>query len=222
MFIITDFMLSGILHVDFNHITEYLSRDNLEEFFQEIQSQHPMVLSNEEDKNRFETVIKLTYRTQFLEMIQSLWKIYRQSGVDDLHINPEIENIDRKVWPREIQLLMDELRPLLFGTTKPLRQPTTENIRHSHTYLTFVDSCFHTLQRKHEEYHTMLVTKKYRLPEFNKHLQEQLDIFIKRELLPLQIEIDCQIELICYEYKNEIHRRKLVSHIQNTEQVRER
>ena len=100
-FMITDFMLSNILHFDLSHMSEYLSYNNGQ--FQEI-LQHSTVVSssNEDQKNKLRSIILLTYKTKLIEMIQSLWKVYRQSGVDQLNIDPHIRILDRHVWPKEI------------------------------------------------------------------------------------------------------------------------
>lgn len=74
-YMITDLMLSHILRFDLNHLSEYLSYDNVQ--LQEI-LQHPMLAlssPNEEQKNKLRSIILLSYKTKLIEVIQSLWKV---------------------------------------------------------------------------------------------------------------------------------------------------
>ena len=224
-FIITDFMLSHILHFDLNSMSEYLSYTNGQ--FQEI-LQHSTVVSsssssttsNEEQKNKLRSIILLTYKTKLIEMIQSLWKVYRQSGIDQFNIDPHIRILDRHVWPKEIQLLMNELHTLLFGTRTNTFSPFTMRYpRNAHTYLTFIDSCIHALQKKHDDYQNMLTADIYDIPDYENQFQERINRFIQQQLIPIKIQIDCHIELIYLEYKDELYRRQLASIILNDGQV---
>lgn len=90
------------------------------------------------------------YKIKFLEMIQSLWKLYRRSGVDDLDIDSEIQGINRQIWPKEIQLLVEQLRAILFDaqSTSNLSQLPFPWVHNFYTYISFTDSCLHAIQKK--------------------------------------------------------------------------
>jgi hypothetical protein len=210
-------MLSNILRFDLNHIADYLSYDDNQ--LQQI-LQHPKIASNEVQKSKLRSIILLSYKTKFIEMMQSLWKVYRQSGTDQLNLDSEIQLLDRQVWPQEVQLLLNELHPILFGTQAATFAPFTMRYpRNAYTYLKFIDSCYHALQKKHEDSETMLKVEIHRLPDYKVHFKELIDAFIQQQLLPKQIEVDCQIELIYHEFKDEIYRRQLATVILNDSQV---
>lgn len=205
LFILTDSMLCHILHVQLNQIDEYLySTSNVK--MQEIVFQHPK-------KEKLRKIVLLTYKIKFLRLVESLWKTYKKSGTDDLNIDPDIQTINRNIWHKEIQLLIQELRPLLFGTIRndDLSSALIPSSRNSHTCLIFVDSCLHKLQSKLEQLQNMLkeeIVHCHRL-DYNQEMKKDIHDFIEQDLQPIKIEIDCQIELIFYDYKNEIHQREL-------------
>lgn len=117
-------------------------------------------------------------------------------------------------------MLINELHPLLFGTRANTFAPFTMRYpRNAHSYLTFIDSCFHALQKKHDDFQTMLTVEIHDLPNYQIQFKEPVNRFIQQELLPIQIEIDCHIELVHFEYKDEPYRRQLASIIHNDEQV---
>ena len=115
---------------------------------------------------------------------------------------------------------MNELYPLLFETRTTTFAPfAMQYPRNVHTYLTFIDSCIHALRKKQDDYQNMLMVETYHLPNYQTQFKERINRFIQQELLPIQIEIDCHIELIYCEYKDELYRRQLASIILNDEQV---
>ena len=65
----------------------------------------------------------------------------------------------------------------------------------------------------------MLTADIYHTSDYENQFQERINRFIQQELLPIKIEIDCHIELIYYEYKDELYRRQLASIILNDGQV---
>lgn len=218
MFIITDSMLSTILRMNFKQISEYIS--NKKSLFQQIQLHSS--ISNKEYDTKLQSVLILTYKINFIQLIQSLWNTYRKSGVDNLQIIPEIQNIDRKIWPKEFLHLADESQTLLFPTTI-LDGYSQSSIQKSpktyQFYLSFIDSCLFTLQKKRERFHTILINEIKHLPDYHDQLKEQINITIQHDLLPIQIEIDCHMEQVHYDYKDEIYRRQYSSQISIEEQV---
>lgn len=212
-------MLSSILHIKFNQISEYVS--NNKNLLQQIQLHSST--SNQNYHQNLQTIIILTYKIKFIELIQSLWITYRKSGIDDLQIIPEIQNINRKIWPQEFLHLADKSYTLLFPTIIPDESRpsiTIQKLRKYQFYLSFIDSCLSTLQKKHETFHTSLTNEIQYLPDYSQQqLQKQINFSIQHDLLPIQIQINCHIELVHHNYKDEIYRRQYLDQIYNQEQV---
>lgn len=208
MFIITESMLSTILRVNFKQLSEYLLK-------------REFTLEKNQDK-KLQSIAILMYKIKFIELIQSLWITYRKSGVDDLQLLPEIQNIDRKVWPQAVLLLVEELQPLLFGkedTNGHSQSQTLPKPRNYHTYLSFVDGCLHTFQKRHDQFQSCLADEISHRPDYNNQIQQQLMQLIEQDLLPIQIEINCHIELIHYAYKDAIYQRQYADQISIEERI---
>lgn len=202
MFTITNSILDRILRIDWNQIDEYLSNTN---------DQLKEILKHRK-KEQIRSIIQLTYKIKFLEMIESLWKVYRRSGLDALNIEPQSQAINRHVWPKEIQLLIQELRSLLFEDehNRQLASTLIPSQQNSHTSVVFIDSCLCAFQNKHKEFRQRLTEEIEHLRTYNnQELRETIDIIIEVEFQQIKLEIDCHIELIYYDYKNTIYDREM-------------
>ena len=200
MFIITESMLSTILRVNLKQLSEYLLK-------------HVFTCEKNQDE-KLQTIAMLMYKIKFMELIQSLWMTYRKSGVDELQLLPELQNIDRKVWPQEVLLLVEELQTSLFGNQASPPLPRT-----GQTYLSFVDGCLHTFQKRHDQFQSSLADEISHLPYYNDQIQQALIQLIEKELLPIQMEINCHIELIHYAYKDALYQRQYADQISTEERV---
>lgn len=186
-FIISDSILSKCLQFEFEHIFNYLmsAETPFESKFNAFMANYPYF-------TRLRTSTVLSYMIACFEMIQSLWIVYRQSAAGDLSILLEIQNIDRTVIPKHITRLVEQ------------QQGQTND---ASIHLNFIDACLYTIRNKHRQYQHQLVDEVFLLSNYNEELQNQIKLFIQQELKRLKIEIDYQIELVYYAYKDEIYKR---------------
>lgn len=223
-FMITESMLSSILRVNFDKddIAKYLSKDHyeLEEFLLRS-TESKLVLADQCETLR--SIVIFNYEEKFLEFIQSLWKTYQKSAQDKLNIEPDIQEIDRKVRPNEIQCLVDEFQTLLFGReNRRSSSSSNRDLRNSRTYLVFTESCLAEIEKrlKRLQHRSKEAMKQLTMSPLRDRLKAKINEFVLHELMPIKYEIDCQVELVHYDYIDEIELRQFYNTTLNLEQVK--
>ena len=138
----------------------------------------------------------LMYRLLAIDLVRSLWIVYRQSGTGNLPSNlPGHPNVDTRIWPVEVQANMHD-------------DP-----------LAFVNRCLHTLDVRSEAYRSELRTKTGRWTSYTRSLECSLEQFVQHGLGPLRLEIDRHIAVVHYHHADGCLKRAYQAQKPNQSQV---
>lgn len=223
----TDATLSTILRVNFNKINEYMLKTHSSSLTQRIYNNGSLTMDHNNNHHYhhhhrveyLQEIVSLFYKMKFIELVQSLWLVYRRSGLDDLQINLEAQNIiNRQIWPKEIQFVFNEVQLSLFG--KDIEIETLGKERQCQIYLNFIDEFLRTTNKKRDEFHSTLKNRiRHHLPEYDSTVENRITQFIEREFLCLQTEINCHIELVQFDYQDQIYQQQYLAELKADEQV---
>jgi len=86
-------------------IPDYLSKTNVS-FEKKIQSIVPATIN----VIKLKKIARLLYKILLLELVKSLWIVYRKSITGDLPFNLSINALNKKVCPKEIQSAIKSLQ----------------------------------------------------------------------------------------------------------------
>ncbi|CAF1339014.1 unnamed protein product [Adineta steineri] len=182
----TKLTLMKLLRIDFNEIPFYLFKTN-QSFDKKIRS----ILPTTDKLEQLRSIAILMYKIICINMIRSLWIVYQKSGMGELQTNLlSINQLNRKVWPKEILLLLNENQIV--------------NINHDNACSTLVNHCLCQLNDKSEEYRRELRLNTTRLSDYTPNMEYIIEKFVEQGLIGLRIEIDCQIALVKHDYIDEI------------------
>jgi hypothetical protein len=186
------FNVSKLIKIDLlDEIPNYLSKTN-QSFQTKIYSIQPT--TNNVEKLR--SIAILMHQIICTDMIHSLWEIYRKSGIGELDITLTVDELDKKIWPKQILSFIEQYK--LKDTT------TTTTINDDHICLRLVNDYLRKLKEKHEAYRQELRLQTSCLSDYTANMEECIQKFIEEELSCLRIEIDCQIALVKYSYMDRI------------------
>jgi hypothetical protein len=192
--------------MNFEIIPDYLSSEN-QTFENKIHSIRPLTINMEELR---EAAI-LMHKIMTIDIIQSLWIVYRKSGIGDLPCTLPINyQYDTKIWPKEVQSLMKLQQSQI---------PKYIN-EHDNPCLTFVNYCLHDLEDKNAQYQRELNMKTSRLIDYTCSLKYIIEEFVQQGLQSLRTEIDQQIALVQYDYTDSLLKRAYLAQNPNENQVR--
>jgi hypothetical protein len=144
-----------------------------------------------------------------IAIVHSLWIVYQKSGMGNLPsttLPPPTNQIDRNIWPREVQSLMKQ-------------QSQVQYTNADDACLTFVNHCLQKLDDQSEQYRHELNVKTSRLCGYTRSMEYTIEKFIKQNLECIRIETDQQIALVQYYYTDQILERAYLSQNPNENQV---
>ena len=167
-----------IIGIDCVSISDYLCQ-NFEEKFQSI-------LPSTIALKGLRDISTLIHKIRLNEIIESLWIIYRKSGMGELQSTQP----NKKIWPIEVQLLM--------------KQSHIENVNDDTVCLDFVDNYLNVLKHIREQYQRELNMKTNHLSDYTYTMQNAIKEFIQQGLESLRLEIAEQIALVQYHYRDTI------------------
>ena len=198
----TKFALLKAMEIDFNTIPDYLSKTN-QAFEKKIHSILPSTI-NVEDLRK---VAMLMYKIICLDLVHSLWIVYRKSGTGDLSSTLAIHQVDKKIWPIEVQTSMK--------LSKVQRHTDEDN-----PCLTFVNHYLHQFNDQSKQYRTQLNAKTSRLVGYTRSLEHIIEKFVQQGLISKRIEIDREIALVQYHYTDVLLKRAFLTQNPNENQVK--
>jgi hypothetical protein len=196
--------------IDFETIPDYLSRQN-QAFENKIHSIRPPTIQLEELRE----IAILIYKIMFLEIVKSLWIVYRTSGMGGggggsgnlPSIILQINQLNMEIWPPEVQSYMKLFK-------------FNQNINEDNPCLSFVNHCLYQLDDQSKEYHHQLNVKTSRLVDYTRSLEYVIEKFVQQGLQPLRIETDQQIALVQYHYTDGLLKRAYLAQNPTENQVR--
>ena len=194
----------SMIGINFDFIPDYLSKTN-KSFEKKIYCILPSTINLEELRD----IATLMHKIMSIEIVHSLWIIYQKSGEGNLPSTtlPTTNQIDRKIWPIQVQSLMKKQSPIL------------PSINDHNACLTFINHCLHELNMKSNQYRHELKVKASRLHGYTHSLECTIEKFIKQNLECSRIDIDQQIASVQYDYTEQILKRAYLSQNPNENQV---
>ena len=196
--------LSNAMNIDFNTVPDYLSKSN-QTLEKKIHSILPSTINVEELRK----IALLMYKVISLDLVHSLWIVYRKSGMGELQSTTLIINQIhiKKIWPREVQSFM---RLSKFQAHQNEDDPC----------LTFVNHCLRQFNDQSEQYRKQLNMKTSRLVGYTRSLEYNIEKFVQQGLISKRIEIDREIALVQYHYTDVLLKRAYLAQNPNEHQVR--
>ncbi|CAF1392726.1 unnamed protein product [Adineta steineri] len=182
----TKLTLMKLLRIDFNEIPSYLSKIN-QSFDKKIHS----ILPTTNNLEQLRSIAILMYKIICIDMIRSLWIVYKKAGMGELQTNlPSINQLNRKIWPKEILLLLNENQIV--------------DINQDNACSTLVNHGLCQLNDESEGYLRELSLNTTKISDYTPNIEYIIDKFVEQGLIGLRIEIDCQIALVEHDYIDEI------------------
>ncbi|CAF1506721.1 unnamed protein product [Adineta ricciae] len=194
--------IASIIRINFNETPYYLSKKNPS--FEQI-IYH--VLPRTTHVENFRSIAVLFFKSLALELVRSLWIVYRQSGLGELETALDTKGIDAKIWPKEILNLIQDY------------EPNIKNKDLNHICLAFVNECLQQMTTKDQEYQHELRIWTTSLTDYTSTLDQMIKKFVDDGLRGLRLEVSCHIAMThCY-YQDEILKQQFLVHNPTDEQI---
>ncbi|CAF4257173.1 unnamed protein product, partial [Rotaria sordida] len=147
----------------------------------------------------------LMHKIMSIDIVQSLWIVYRKYGVEKIQSKRPINESDTKIWPKEVSSLMGQLK--------------NDNIIDESSCLVFVNQCLQELYNKKENYRRELNVKTSRLSGYNRSIEYTIEKFVQQVLQSLHIEINEHIATVQYHYTDIIFQQTYFAQNPNANQI---
>ncbi|CAF1429963.1 unnamed protein product [Rotaria sordida] len=110
----------------------------------------------------------LMHKIMSIDIVQSLWIVYRKYGMEEIQSKRPINVSDAKFWPKEVSSLMKKLK--------------NDNIIDESSCLIFANQCLQELYNKKEHYRHELNVKTTRLSGYNFSMEYTIEKFVQQGL----------------------------------------
>lgn len=167
--------------IDLHRIPDYLCLTN--ECFQILFQTH-LSLSNEIDLLKDITI--LMYKMKSIKIIESLWKIYEQSGRGQLQLASNNITIKRPIWPSQVWTLLKQWHRL------------TNN--DNYTCSNLIKYVLDELNQRYESYEKEFQMKIKNSTDYNARLSYTLEKFIEKHNSSLAMKTNQEVLLVQYHY----------------------
>jgi hypothetical protein len=205
---LTQLILLKTIDVDFDVPPDYLSKQN-PSFENQIRSVLPTTTITTNSVEQLRKIAILMYKIMCLDLVSSLWILYRKSGTGELQSTlPDINQVDTKVWPEEVQSYMKLSKFKLL-------EKNEEN-----TTLTFVNHCLCQLDDQREHYRQQLHAKKSRLVNFSYSSECTIRKLVQEGLAYQRLVIDRDMALVPYYHTDRLLHRAYLAQKPSQRQVR--
>ena len=194
--------LSKMIDMDLDIIPNYLSNMN-----PSFQTKMHCILPSTIDLEDLRNVAILVHKIVSIEIIQSLWIVYKKSGTGNLSFTLSLpKQVDRNVWPKEVQSLVK-------------KSPVSSTNQYD-LCLTMVNYCLNELSSKSNQYRHELNVLTSRLRNYSRSLEYTIEKFVQENLQQtLRMKIDQEITLIEYYYTDQILQRAYLTQNPTEKQV---
>lgn len=175
--------------MDFDVIPDYLAEHN--PYLQtKLQSLSVAWLSHIDELRE---IAILMHKIKSIEMVRSLWMIYRRSGTGNLPTPFPIDPFDSKIWPEEV-------RSLALSHIQTRNQQRNDDHEDDNLYLSFVDQQLTELFTHITTSEQQLRLKQESLNGFNATIEAFLMKIIMEGLEFQQMEIELHINMVEYDF----------------------
>lgn len=208
----TSFNLSKLIGIDLDSIPHYLLKTNPD--FQSKISSSILPSTTMMDLEDLRNVAILMHQILSIELIESLWIVYKKMGVGQLVCAIPLsisDTINRKIWPKEVQSYVKQ-------SSMSTTTSTADN--EYDACLMVVNSCLDELTNKSYHYRKKLNDLTSRLHQYSRSLECIIEKFVQQNLQQsLRKKIDQDILLIQYYYTDQLLQHAYLSQNPNENQV---
>lgn len=176
----------AMMTMDFDFIPDYLCNTN-PSFENKIKCILPSTIKLEELRD----IAILMHKIMSIGIVQSLWIVYRKSGLGNLPSALQINQLDRKVWPIKVQSL--------------LQQSQMRYMDEDEACLIFVNHHLQQMNSQSDHYRHEFNVKTCNLRGgYSPSLEHILEKFIQQGLQYLRMDIEQQIAMVSFDYMDRI------------------
>ncbi|CAF4640673.1 unnamed protein product, partial [Rotaria sp. Silwood1] len=188
--------------IDFQSTPDYLSQKNVS-LETKLRTSVPSTIDSESLK----TIATLMHKIISIEIVESLWLLYRKAGVGELEstLRPA-KQTNMKMWAKQVKLIAKQCK----GDVTTIKDIAC---------LPIVDECLREMNLKSEEYRRELNVKTSRLIGYNRGLEYNIEKFVRQGLESLRINIEQQKALVQYDYTNKIFKEIYLTYNSNQNQI---
>ncbi|CAF1508620.1 unnamed protein product, partial [Rotaria sordida] len=194
-----EIILSKTIGSEWQSISDYLCSKN-PSFEKKLRTILPSTMNLDEIRD----IAILMHKIMSIDIVQSLWIVYRKYGMEEIQSKRPINVSDTKFWPKEVSSLMKKLK--------------NDNIIDESSCLIFANQCLQELYNKKEHYRHELNVKTTRLSGYNFSMEYTIEKFVQQGLQSLHIEINEHIATVQYHYTNIIFQQTYFAQNSNTNQ----
>ncbi|CAF4134164.1 unnamed protein product [Rotaria sordida] len=195
-----EIILSKTIGSEWQSIPDYLCSKN-----PSFETKFRTILPSTMNLDEIRDIAILMHKIMSIDIVQSLWIVYRKYGMEEIQSKRPINVSDTKFWPKEVSSLMKQLK--------------NDNIIDESSCLIFANQCLQELYNKKEHYRHELNVKTTRLSGYNCNMEYTIEKFVQQGLQSLHIEINEYIATVQYHYTNLIFQHTYFAQNPNTNQI---
>lgn len=210
----TELSLTQLLGINIEEVPFYLlsTSESFRKLMQSIESS----LDTKDHIEEIRQIGIVMFQIFLLEKLYSLWITYRRSGFGILILPGHIKRLRKKIWPLQVRSRIQHLK-----TMANFHSNNNDADHEDHSCRILVDHCLKKLDEKSEEYHGILEDR-------IKHLTESsassivciIETFVRQRFMNQRLKYDCEIELVQYEYIDELLKYYYLNENPNEKQVK--
>ncbi|CAF0982130.1 unnamed protein product [Rotaria sordida] len=164
------------------------------------------VASSSDNLEKYRQIAISIHRIKYIEILYSLWKVYLQSGLGQLKCDNFPNESGPHVWVKPVQSMV--------------KVAVRSGLEKNDACLAYVKNRLAQLDKSKQEYHTDLQVQLNHLSHQANIIQQPLEKFIEENLLSLRKKIQHKIQLVYFEYKEEIIKHEYLKQNPNEAQIK--
>ncbi|CAF1273820.1 unnamed protein product [Rotaria sp. Silwood1] len=164
------------------------------------------VASSSDNLEKYRQIAVLIHRIKYIEILYSLWKVYLQSGLGQLKSNFSRNELGPHVWVKPVQSMV--------------KVAVRSGLGKYDACLDYVKNRLAQLDKSKQECHADLQVQLNHLSHQPSMIQQALEKFIEENLLSLRKKIQHKIQLVRFEYEEEIIKHEYLKQNPNDAQIK--
>ncbi|CAF1541043.1 unnamed protein product [Rotaria sordida] len=164
------------------------------------------VASSSDNLEKYRQIAILIHRIKYIEILYSLWKVYLQSGLGQLKSDFSRNELGPHVWVKSVQSMV--------------KMAVRSGLEKHDACLTYVKNRLVQLDKSKQECHADLQVQLNHLSHYSTIIQPAIDTFIEENLLSLRKKIQHKIQLVYFDYEEEIIKHEYLKQNPNDAQIK--
>ncbi|CAF1559392.1 unnamed protein product [Rotaria sordida] len=148
------------------------------------------VSSSSDNLEKFRQIAILIHRIKYIEILYSLWTIYLQSGSGQLNSHYSRNELGPQLWVKPVKSMV--------------KVPVRSGVEENEACLAYVKNRLAQLVKVKQEYHVDLQVQLNHLPHCSIMIQQAIEKFIEENLISLRKKIEHKIQLVHFDYDEQI------------------